>query len=233
MDLSHPLRAVIPGVQGRLLEALALSGQVLTSGQASRIASCSENQASTVLRSLAQLGLVERTEAGRTAQYRLSANNYAAQKLLEICGIRNVVYAEMSRLSKPLVDYDPAVWIAVFGSTARGSSDQHSDIDVAIVRPTGDPLSPQNPDAWDQLEFAFTQQISNLCSNQVNAVDAWRSEVTPKSDFWSEVLRDQVTVAGLAPVLYLDHDNVLPTQKSGSLFWPSGEAAKTSDKLAA
>jgi hypothetical protein len=233
MDLSHPLRSLIPGVQGRLLEALALSGQVLTSGQASRIANCSENQASTVLRSLAELGLVDRTEAGRTAQYRLSPNNYAAQKLLEISGIRNVVYAEMSRLSKPLVDYDPAVWIAVFGSTARGSSDQYSDIDVAIVRPDGNPLSPQNPDDWDQMEFAFTQHIANLCSNQVNVVKGWRSEVNFNSDFWSEVLRDQVTVAGLAPVPYLEHDILPPTQEAWSLFWPSGEVAKTSDKLAA
>jgi predicted nucleotidyltransferase len=218
VDLSRPIQAVIPGVQGRLLEALASAGQTLTSGQAARTADCSENQASKILRELAQLGLVTRTDAGRVAQYQLSVDNYATRKLLEICDFRGFIFREMTRLSDPLIRYSPGVWIAVFGSTARSGSNRSSDIDLAIVRP--DLTIPEDPQYWDQLVFDFTGAIEKQCGNEVNLVHAWRSEVTTRANFWAEVLRDGITVAGAAPVQDFCGEGLPPSEWVWNLYWP-------------
>lgn len=218
MDLSQPIQAIIPGVQGRLLQALAGAGQLLTSVQASKVAGCSENQASKILRELANLGLVTRTDAGRVAQYQLCDDNYGARIIRKLFDYRGFIFGELSRLSDPLLRYSPEVWIAVFGSTARGSSNQDSDIDLAIVRV--DLTIPEDPQLWDQLVFDFTQAIEKQCANEVNVVHAWRSEVSTQVKFWAEVLRDGITVAGAAPVQDFSGEGLSPSEWVWNLYWP-------------
>ena len=90
-----------------------------------------------------------------------------------------------------MVKEEPKIWIAVFGSTARGDSSPESDIDVVVVRP--DPTNGPDPrDLWDRLIFEFCQSVTAFAGNPVNPVEYWQSEVDPTRPFWKEVLRDQV-----------------------------------------
>ena len=206
MDFSHPITAVIPGAQGKLLEGIAGLGRSVTSRQAASIAQVSQNQASKILRELAALGILDRTEAGNAALYQLSPTNLAANLVLQLCNLRHRLFETMRELSLPMVKEEPKIWIAVFGSTARGDSSLESDIDVVVVRP--DPTNgPDRRDLWDRLIFEFCQSVAAFAGNPVNPVEYWQSEVDPSRPFWKEVLRDQVllwpdtNVQGVSPTI--------------------------------
>jgi predicted nucleotidyltransferase len=209
VDFSHSVAALIPGVQGKLLESIAGLGRSVTSRQAASIAQVSENQASKILRELAALGILVRTDAGNAALYELSGTNLAANLIRQICNLRQQLFESMRTQCAEMIKLKPGVWIAVFGSTARGDSTSSSDIDVLIVRP--DPIGPDYRDVWDRMIFDFSETVSSLAGNAVNPVEYWRSEVDPGRPFWREVLRDQVTIAGVAPLFWTEKD---------SLLWP-------------
>jgi predicted nucleotidyltransferase len=199
MDFSRPITSVIPGVQGKLLDAIACLGRSVTSGQAASIAKVSENQASKILRELATLGILDRTDAGNAALYQLSPTNVAASVVRDLCELRYRLFEKIRELSAPMVHEEPNIWIAVFGSTARGDSTSASDIDLMVVRP--DLInSPDRREVWDRLVFEFSQSIASFAGNPVNPVEYWRSEVDPSRPFWKEVLRDSFTITGTAPI---------------------------------
>jgi predicted nucleotidyltransferase len=216
VDFSHSIAAIIPGVQGKLLEGIAGLGRSVTSRQAASIAQVSDNQASKILRELAALGILNRTDAGNAALYELSPTNLAASLILQICNLRQRLFEAMRAQSKEMSEREPGVWIAAFGSTARGNSTLESDIDVVIVRP--DLAGPDRRDLWDRMILEFSESISSLAGNAVNPVEYWRSEVDPGRPFWKEVLRDEVTIAGVAPSFWTEKDSLLwPDTSSGEI----------------
>lgn len=233
MDFSRPITSVIPGVQGKLLEAIACLDRSVTSGQAASIAQVSENQASKVLRELSALGILDRTDAGNAAMYQLSPTNVAASIVRELCDLRYRLFEKMRELSAPMVHEEPSIWIAVFGSTARGESTSASDIDLMVVRP--DLInSPDRREVWDRLIFEFSQSVASFTGNPVNPVEYWRSEVDSGKPFWKEVLRDNVTIAGAAPLPFIskgrhalswaDEDCTSPSALTAAVSGPTARA---------
>jgi predicted nucleotidyltransferase len=210
MDFSRPITSVIPGVQGKLLDAIACLGRSVTSGQAASIAKVSENQASKVLRELATLGILDRTDAGNAALYQLSPTNVAASVVRDLCELRYRLFEKIRELSAPMVHEEPNIWIAVFGSTARGDSTSASDIDLMVVRPDLINIADRR-EVWDRLVFEFSQSIASLAGNPVNPVEYWRSEVDLGKPFWKEVLRDNVTIAGAAPLPFISKGRQAPS----------------------
>ena len=57
MDYVHPVEAVIPGVQGRVLAVLARTETELTMRTVAELAGASANRATTVLNRLVHLGI--------------------------------------------------------------------------------------------------------------------------------------------------------------------------------
>ena len=64
MDFVHPIEAIIPGVQGKVLAVLAETTADLNMRTIARLADVSAAQASRVLPDLVELGLVERGDLG-------------------------------------------------------------------------------------------------------------------------------------------------------------------------
>ena len=84
MDFARPIESVIPGVQGRLLAALARITGPVTLRAAAELAGVSTGQCSRVLGSLVELGVVERTDIPPAAHFRLVRDHVAAQPLLDL-----------------------------------------------------------------------------------------------------------------------------------------------------
>ncbi|HEY4810856.1 MAG TPA: nucleotidyltransferase domain-containing protein, partial [Solirubrobacteraceae bacterium] len=106
MDVARPYTAVCPKLDGEVLD---------------------------VLHRLTEHGLVTRVELNRAFLFALNREHLAAPAVLALAGLRGALF---NRIERELKTWQIApVHVSLFGSTARGDGDTHSDIDLFIVRP--------------------------------------------------------------------------------------------------
>ena len=115
MDLSHPIEAVIPGAQGKVLQALLSAGRPLSTSDTARVASVSQPQASRVLARLVRLGLVTRINVPPSALHAPVARNAVIVALESIRTLRKRSIEYMCRTLRAL-DPEPAA-AYLYGST--------------------------------------------------------------------------------------------------------------------
>ncbi len=196
MDFLHPVRAVIPGVQGRVLAVLAETTAPLNLSTLARLAGVSVAQASRVMPGLVELGLVERREIPPSSQFRLVRENVAAQAIIELARSRD---AALNQIGSAAADLPvPPVSVIVFGSIARGDADQRSDLDVIIVRP--DDVD-DDDDAWATSIERWRSEAQAIIGNTVEVLEVNRAEARAKlsgdAQLWRDVARDGIVVQGL------------------------------------
>jgi predicted nucleotidyltransferase len=196
MDYVRPIEAMIPGAQGRVLGVLARTEARLTMRAVASLARVSASQAVTVLNRLVSLGLVERREAGSAAQVRLVRDNEAARAVLAMAGLRDAV---IDRLRDEARAIDPApLSLVIFGSFARGSAREGSDIDVLAVPPAG--LVGADDDRWVDALGRWQDRARQIAGNPVNLLLASAAElpslVRRSESVWESAARDGVLIAG-------------------------------------
>ena len=195
MDFLHPVEAVIPGTQGRVLAVLAETTAELNLRTVARLANVSPAQASRVLPGLVELGLVERREVPPSSLFRLSLQNVAAQVVVELSRSRDIALEQMgaAALELPL---SPAS-VIVFGSFARREADRHSDIDAVIIRADG---IDEDDDAWTAGIEQWRQSARAITGNRVEVIEIDRAEATEKLStgrgLWRDIAREGVVVHG-------------------------------------
>jgi len=158
MDVGHPETALAPGLEGEVAVVLAKARRPLTGREVARLARRgSQSAIAATLRRLAQHGLVDVQEAGRSLLYTLNTEHLLAETVLALGGLRSELVA---RLRAAIATWDPPPESAcLFGSTARGDGGIASDIDVLVVR----------PDAVDEENEHWREQVEELAS----AVERW------------------------------------------------------------
>lgn len=197
MDFVHPVEAIIPGTQGRVLAVLAETTGELNLRRVAGLADVSAAQASRVLPGLVELGLVERREVPPSSLFRLNRENVAAAAVIELSRSHAISLERLgaSALELPL---RPAS-VIIFGSHARREADRHSDIDALIVRPEG---VDEDDDDWATSVEQWRQRAREITGNRVEVIEADRTEVarklSSKSPLWRDIARDGVVVAGAA-----------------------------------
>jgi hypothetical protein len=134
MDMAHPFSAVVPSLDGEVLQTLAGTTMAMTGRQVALLTGRKSH--SGVLDSLNRLteqGVVDRVELNRAFLFTLNRDHLAAPAVIALAGLR----AELiSRLRSLIAGWKIApIHASVFGSTARGDGDTRSDVDVFIVRP--------------------------------------------------------------------------------------------------
>ncbi len=194
MDFRHPVEAVIPGVQGRVLAVLLNSAGDLNVRNIARIAGVSVAQASRVLPGLVDVGMVERREVPPSSLFRLVPEHVASKALLALVNARRGVFAELGLLAESL--HPKPTSVIVFGSVARGDSDDGSDIDLVIVRP----FDLVDEGRWaDELE-KFRVLAQRVSGNPVELLEVEPNEIhrrlRAKSGVWRDVRREGIVVFG-------------------------------------
>ena len=196
MDFVHPVRAVIPGVQGRVLAVLAETTADLNLRTLARLAGVSVAQASRVMPDLVELGLVERHEVPPSSQFRLNHENVAAQAILDLARSRDTAMHRIGFAANSLSV--PPVSIIVFGSLARGEADSQSDLDAVVVRPDE---TAEDDDAWAAEVERWRSEARAITGNRVEVLEVSHHEVRARLDgnatLWRDIVRDGVTVYGL------------------------------------
>jgi DNA-binding transcriptional ArsR family regulator len=195
MDFVHPIEAIIPGVQGKVLAVLAETTADLNMRTIARLADVSAAQASRVLPDLVELGLVERREAPPSSLFRLSGEHVAARTLTELARSRETVLEDMSRLAGELL-IEP-VSVIVFGSFARGEADANSDLDVLFIRP--EDVS-EDDEEWAAVVEHWRAAIIRASGNDVEVLEVGASEVPARvrgnRPVWRDIQRDGIAVHG-------------------------------------
>ena len=162
MDFVHPIAAVIPGAQGRVLAVLAETTAELNLRTLSRLSGVSVAQASRVMPGLVDLGLVERREVPPSSLFRLVRTHVAARSVLGLAAARDTVLADIGAAARALTV--PPTSVIVFGSFARGEAGPDSDLDVVFVRP---PDIGEDDDRWAASIELWRTAVRALTGNPV------------------------------------------------------------------
>jgi DNA-binding MarR family transcriptional regulator len=204
VDFVHPVQAVIPGAQGRVLAVLAQTTAELNLSTLARLADVSVAQASRVMPGLVDLGLVERREIPPSSQFRLVRENVAAQAIIDLARSRDTALDRIGAAVAAL-PFQP-VSVLVFGSFARGEADEHSDLDAIIVRP--DDVD-EDDDAWATAIERWRGDAQAITGNRVEILDVARHQAGTKlagrTSLWRDVVRDGVVVHGLTIEQLMEH----------------------------
>jgi len=195
VDFVHPVEAVIPGTQGRVLAVLAETTAELNLRTVARLASVSPAQTSRVFPGLVELGIVERREVPPSSLFRLSRQNVAAQVVVELARSRDIALHQMGSAAGELPV--PPVSVIIFGSFARREADWHSDIDAVIVRPDG---IDADDDTWIAGVEQWREAVRAITGNPVEVIETAQTDaamkLSSKRSLWRDVARDGVVVHG-------------------------------------
>lgn len=154
MDLSSPIRSVIPSVHGAVLAVLARSDVPLSGRRTAELTGGRASQArvNQVLRELTVAGLVLRDEHPPAYLYRLNREHLAAGAVVALADLREQLLSQIRDTVKGWEEPAVAVWL--FGSAARGDGGPASDIDVLVLR----------PDTVDEDEPSWLRQVDDLAA---------------------------------------------------------------------
>jgi predicted nucleotidyltransferase len=179
-----------------VLAVLAETTAELNLSTLARLAGVSVAQASRVMPSLVDLGLVERREVPPSSQFRLVRENVAAQAIIDLARSRDDALTRIGAAADAL-PVSP-ISIIVFGSFARGEADEQSDVDVIVVRP--DDVS-EDDDVWATAIERWRNEARAITGNRVEVLEVSHDEVqirlASRSTLWSDVVRDGIAVHGL------------------------------------
>lgn len=166
MDIGQPLGDVVPGARGAVLATLAQLSVAVTVRTLARHAGVSPQGALTVVNDLAAAGLVQVEPAGPSLMVSLNREHLAAEPVIALASLRARL---VERLTAELDRWDDLAGAWLFGSTARGDGDRHSDIDLLVVATGALDRAP-----WMERVGRLADQVRRWTGNRVQIVEHTR-----------------------------------------------------------
>ncbi len=174
MDVTNPMKSVIPSAQGEVLAVLARTTSSLTGRQIAGLTEgrVSQKRVSDILNMLTGAGIVVRQVAGSSYLHRLNREHLAADAIVELASIRD-------RLIGRIVDeveiwHPPADGVWLFGSVARGDGGPDSDVDLLVVR--NDDVEAEDARWLIQLD-ELAQAVASWTGNDCRIVEFSAGEI--------------------------------------------------------
>jgi predicted transcriptional regulator len=192
MELNRPLATVTPTLDGDVLAVLAQQEATFTTGQLHRVLNrYSEEGIRKVLRRLARQGVVHSERVGNAYSYHLNREHLAAGPIVELARLAHTL---LQRLEDRLAGWAfPPTYAAVFGSAARGTMTEDSDLDLLLVRADNTPV-----DMWDEQVSELIADVTRWTGNDTRPLEYTVSELTAaRSELvLRDVQKEGLTVAG-------------------------------------
>jgi predicted nucleotidyltransferase len=213
MDVAHPIRVVVPTLDGPVLEVLSRTTRPLTGREVHRLARTgSPNGIRLALARLTEQGIVD-AEQRSTAVFYIANRNHLAWPAVEaLSSLRRNL---LQRLRSELSSWQPApIHASLFGSAARQDGDVASDIDILLIRP--DDVAEDDP-RWAQQVDQLRHQVETWTGNRCQPFQLDRRRLDeharahdPLIEAW---LRDAVPLAGTDLRATLRHSPVMDRQQ--------------------
>ena len=192
MELNRPLATITPTLDGDVLAVLAQHEATFTTGQLHRVLNrYSEEGIRKVLVRLTRQGVVHSQRVGNAYSYRLNRQHLAAEPIIQLARLPRTL---LQRLEDRLNSWAfPPTYAAVFGSAARGTMTEDSDLDLLLVRADDTPIH-----VWDEQVADLVADVSRWTGNDTRPLEYTVSELTTARDEFvvRDVLEDGLTVAG-------------------------------------
>ena len=192
MELNRPLATITPTLDGDVLAVLAQHDATFTTGQLHRVLNrYSEEGIRKVLLRLTRQGVVHSQRVGNAYSYRLNRQHLAADPIIQLARLpRTLLQRLEDRLNSWAI---PPTYAAVFGSAARGTMTEDSDLDLLLVRADDTPIH-----IWDEQVADLVADVSRWTGNDTRPLEYTVSELTTARDEFvlRDVLEDGLTVAG-------------------------------------
>lgn len=165
MDLTHPIRSIVPTLDAPVFEVLAGTTRPLSGHQVYVLARTgSARGVRLVLARLVAQGLVVADEHPGATLYAANRKHLAWPAIEALVGLRSAL---LEQLRIRIQDWPIApIHASVFGSTARGDADEQSDIDLLLVRPDG-----SSEDEWARQLEALRDWVLESTGNRCQAFD--------------------------------------------------------------
>lgn len=203
VDLSNPIRSVIPSAHGAVLAVLARSTVPLSGrGVAELAQDVSKSGVQRVLDELTAAGVVLAERRPPARFYTLNREHVAADGIIALAGQRSALFERMRARAATWRPRPVAVWL--FGSGARGVGGVESDIDVLVVRPEA--VSPEDEQWRDQLAD-FAEQVTVWSGNGCEILELsdirLREMVAARERLVDELRADAIVLTGESPARLL------------------------------
>ena len=204
MEFTRPVEAIISGIPGRVLGALARVDSELSLRDVARVSSSSPAQTSRVLQRFVDLGLVVRRDVPPAALFRLVPDNLVTEMIRDLSTLRARVTAKMRRDAAHIQPAPTA--LVLYGSFVRGHAGMDSDIDVLVVRP--DAVSAENAD-WESSLEDWRRAAAAAAGNSVEILEVGTSELREllanPEGVWLAIASDGVAILGPSIGAFVAH----------------------------
>ncbi|HEY1616960.1 MAG TPA: nucleotidyltransferase domain-containing protein [Streptosporangiaceae bacterium] len=192
MQLNRPLATITPTLDGDVLAVLAQHEATFTVAQLHRVLDhYSEEGVRKVLLRLTRQGIVHSTRFGSTYAYQLNREHLAADSIIQLA---RLAHRLLRRIEEYLGNWElQPRYAAIFGSAARGTMTEESDIDILLVRDDSTPI-----DDWDTQVSALAFDVSRWTGNDARPLEYTVSELLAARDepVIFDIMKDGLTVAG-------------------------------------
>jgi predicted nucleotidyltransferase len=172
MDMSAPYRTVVPTLDGPVLAVLASTNQGLTMRDVARLVP--KGSFAGVRHALLRLetqGIALSQQAGSSILFSLNRNHLAYPAVEVLVNMRRAL---IEKLRAVLDTWNtPPAHASLFGSTARGDGDEHSDIDIYIVRPA---TVDEQDEPWREQLVALAMEVKSWTGNRPSLVETSENE---------------------------------------------------------
>jgi hypothetical protein len=196
MDVSHPIRGIIPTLDAPVLQVLAGTTRGLSGREVHRLAGTgSVRGVQLVLARLVNQGLVQADEHASMTLYTANRAHLAWPAIESLVGLRGQL---VERLRETIGAWSIApLHTSMFGSAARRDGGAGSDIDLLFVRSD---VVPEADEAWERQIDALRDQVLSWTGNRCQALAIDRARLgqhvaagDPLVGGW---LRDEILLAG-------------------------------------
>jgi predicted nucleotidyltransferase len=176
MDLSNPLRAVAPGVEGDVVVVLLRSHVPLTGARVAALAERGETQVRAVLRRLEQHGVVDVERHGQSYTY-LTNRDHVLVPGLE--ALQQAMPTVEDRVRALVAEWTLApASVVMFGSAARRDGNADSDVDLLLVR--SEAVDAED-DTWAKQRHELAQSVERWTGNTVQVIELSTAELAKAS----------------------------------------------------
>ena len=192
MLLERPLAVVTPTVDGDVLTVLARADASFTPPQVQEILHRhSVAGVRKTLNRLVEQGIVDAARVGNAVNYRLNRDHLAAQSIIELANLRNVLFdwirEHVEAWSRP-----PRLAM-LFGSAATGTMRADSDIDLFVVGNDQD----LDHDAWQAQVGELERAVSRWTGSDARILEYSVSDLDhPTDPVVDDIRRDGIVISG-------------------------------------